>query len=138
MDSQCFAKDAANPAVTDNNFLVLQTVIVLSFRQRHQFSPGPPKARGRRVRTHEAFQRENQWWRTTSGLTAIRVKGPIATPLRQITGKRQRIIASNITPRRRHGLFHPTAVEVALVGCVLFDVRSLSLLGNILRFRMLD
>jgi hypothetical protein len=40
-----------------------------------------------------------------------------------------------ITPRRRHGLFHPTAVEI---GCVLLDVRSLSLLGNILRFRMPD
>jgi hypothetical protein len=43
-----------------------------------------------------------------------------------------------ITPRRRHGLFHPTAVEAALVGFVLLDVRSLSLLGNILRFWMLD
>jgi hypothetical protein len=35
-------------------------------------------------------------------------------------------------------LFHPTTVEIALVDCVLFDVGSLSLLGNILRFRMLD
>jgi hypothetical protein len=59
MDSQCFAKEAANPAVTDNNFLVLQTVIVLSFRQRDQFSPGPLKARGRRVRLRSHSARES-------------------------------------------------------------------------------
>jgi hypothetical protein len=35
------------------------------------------------------------------------------------------------------GLFHPTAVKIALVCCVLLDIGSLPLLGNILRFGML-
>ena len=34
------------------------------------------------------------------------------------------------------GLFHPAAVKIALVRCVLLDVGSLALLGNILRFGM--
>jgi hypothetical protein len=34
------------------------------------------------------------------------------------------------------GLFHPAAVKIALVRCVLLDVGSLALLGSILRFRM--
>ena len=84
MGSQCFGKDAANPAVTDNNFLVLQTVIALSFRQRDQFSPRPPNVREVGGPAYETIQRENQWWRTTSELTAVRVKGPIATPAKRL------------------------------------------------------
>jgi hypothetical protein len=34
------------------------------------------------------------------------------------------------------GLFHPAAAKIALVRCVLLDVGSLALLGNILRFGM--
>jgi hypothetical protein len=36
------------------------------------------------------------------------------------------------------GLFQPAAAKIALVRCVLLDIGSLPLLGNILRFGMLE
>src|SRR5580658_5717629 len=45
-------------------------------------------------------------------------------------------IPHQISSARRPDLFHPPTVEIAFVGRILLDVRSLSLLGDVLRLRL--